>query len=96
MEYDVYRVLKADEFGLMKYWQKTKEATYAARCINKNQATDDGTPLTLKNLSSAFIILPLGWLLSLLVFLIEKLYSKIKILDSKKKQQNVISSSFWF
>jgi len=70
--------LKADAFGLTNYWEKNKHATTAARCIgnNKNEGADDGKPLTLRNLSSAFILLPVGCLISILVFLIEKILGK--------------------
>ena len=78
---------------MINYWKRFKQATDAARCINTNQSPEDGTPLTLTNLSSAFIILPLGWFLSLVVFFIEKLYSKVKILDKMKlSQKDVVSS----
>jgi len=70
--------LKAEAFGLIEYWKKNKQADIAARCVGvgKNEGADDGTPLTLKNLSSAFIILPVGLLFSMIVFLIEKLFGK--------------------
>jgi len=70
--------LKADAFGLTDYWKKSKLATTAARCIgnHENEGTDDGTPLTLKNLSSAFILLPVGCFFSIIIFLIEKFLGK--------------------
>ena len=70
--------MKAEAFGLIEYWKKNKQADIAARCIGvgKNEGADDGTTLTLKNLSSAFILLPVGCFFSIIIFLIEKFLGK--------------------
>lgn len=72
-----FRFLKAQAAGLRPA-KKTKEETNAERCIGNYHkiSADDGYPLTLKNLGSAFILLPVGLLLSFLIFCVEKLVAR--------------------
>ena len=75
------RTLELHQAGLISYWTKQFEPN-ARPCFNGNQnkKNDKGKKkplirLSLVNLTGAFALLAFGWLLSLFVFLIEKVIS---------------------
>ena len=76
-----YRTLELHQAGLISYWTKQFEPN-ARPCFNENQnnKNDKGKKkplirLSLVNLTGAFALLAFGWLLSLFVFLVEKVIS---------------------
>ena len=75
------RTLELHQAGLISYWTKQFEPN-TKPCFNGNQKSKNDKEkkkpllrLTLVNLMGAFALLAFGWLLSLLVFLIEKVIS---------------------
>jgi hypothetical protein len=72
-----YRILRLRETGLISYWEKNFQAD-PRPCLNDNSQRRRGrdksatpTRLSLKNLSGAFVILVVGYLIAFLVFLNE-------------------------
>ena len=76
------RLLRAEAAGLNGYWAKTREVVDAQRYIRpahkKHSGLDEGKPLSLQHMSSIFVVLAAGSLLSLVILLLEIALAKLR------------------
>ena len=93
-----YRIMKMEQFGLIDYWWRLQNPTDPSPCLSKNikkkkKSEANGRPaedlkrLTLKDLSGAFVVLIVGYIISLLVLVIERSIGRMK----KDYQSNKIA-----
>lgn len=76
--YDAYiRILRVKSAGLLEEWEKWFTPT-PFQCLKINQRDNSKRRLTLKHLSSAFVIIATGWVFSILVFVIENFTSFLR------------------
>ena len=73
------------DMGLIAAWVNplkeehgNNKCTFNENRNSKENKDGDVSPLTLRNLMGPFVILPIGYLISLLVFLVEKVFHHFK------------------
>ena len=67
-----HRILRLTDMGLILLWQRWYMPT-PSKCVKLNQEEKKPPRLSIGHLSSAFVILFVGYALSLLVYLTEKI-----------------------
>lgn len=77
--YRFFRIEELVEYGLVQYWDKKYVVPRKLTCHfeNKRHSATVKTPLSLINMASAFGLLCVGYLISFLGFLTEKIFHHI-------------------
>lgn len=77
--YRFFRIEELLEYGLAQYWDKKYVIPRKLLCHfeNKRHSAATKTRLSLNNMASAFGLLCVGYLISFLVFLTEKIFHHI-------------------
>jgi hypothetical protein len=87
---DVKRILELQEAGLVNYWD-TWFRPMPPQCNGKPQMGSKKTklsPLSMNNLTGAFLVLLVGLSLSILAFLVEKIIS-VRACQRKEKEVHI-------
>lgn len=91
----IYSILELRATGLMDEWNK-KFNPEPTECLMKyKEKANDKTRLSLRNLTSAFVLVVFGWVLSTIIFVAELvrrfLYSKNTFCSAKQSCFNIAS-----